>query len=62
MHTLNHNHYEAVDFCDDGVGVIETHGFRLKINIRIPEQKIVHWDDLFNQDKSRKSQQENKKK
>ena len=61
MHTFNHNHYEAVSFRDDGVGVIETHGFRIKINIRIPEQKIVHWNDLFNQDKSRRSKQKNKK-
>ncbi len=52
MHTFNHSHYETVDFSDDGVGVIETHGYRLKINIRIPEQKIVRWNDLFRRNQS----------
>ncbi len=62
MHTFNHSHYEVVEFRDDGVGVIETHGFRLKIAVRIPEQKIVHWNDLFSQNRSGNSPQGNKKK
>ena len=61
MHTFNHNHYEAVNFRDDGVGVVETHGFRLKINIHIPEQKIVHWNDLFCRDEPWNAQQEHEK-
>lgn len=61
MHTFNHSHYETVDFRDDGVGVIETHGYRLKINIRIPEQKIVHWSDLFSRIQPAGSQEKNRK-
>ena len=60
MHTFHHSHYDTVDFRDDGIGVIETHGFRLKINIRIPEQKIVHWNDLFSRNRPGKSHREKK--
>jgi hypothetical protein len=47
MNTFNHSHYESINFYDDGSAILDTHGFRLRIRMHIPEQKIVHWNDLF---------------
>jgi hypothetical protein len=61
MDTFNHSYYESDNFCDDGSVIIDTHGFRLKIKIHTPEQKIVHWVNLFGRNKAGHSQLENKK-
>ena len=61
MNTFNHSHYEPIDFRDDGSAILDTHGFRFKIKMHIPEQKIVHPVDLFSRKKAGNSQLENKK-
>jgi hypothetical protein len=60
MNIFNHSRYESVKFCDDNLGVIDTHGFRIRIRMHIPEQKIVHWNELFSGNKTESSQVENK--
>lgn len=61
MHTFNHGHYESINFRDDGTGILDSHGFRLRIRMHIPEQKKVHWVDLFKRNKEGDTQIENGK-
>ena len=56
-----HNHYETINFRDDSSGVLDTHGYRIRIRMHIPEQKKVHWIDLFNRKKTKGTQLEDKK-
>ena len=59
MSMFNHSHYESIKCRNDGSAILDTHGFRIRIRMHIPEQKIVHWIDLFERD--RDTQIENKK-
>ena len=61
MNLFNHSHYESIEFRDDDSAILDTHGFRLKIKMHIPEQKIVHWNDLFSRNKDGNSQLGNRK-
>ena len=56
MNTFNHSHYEAITFRNDGSGILDTNGYRIRISVRIPEQKRVRWNELFSRKKSEDSQ------
>ena len=56
MNTFSHSHYESITFRNDGSGILDTNGYRIRVKMRIPEQKKVRWNELFSRNKSGGSQ------
>ena len=56
MNTFSHSHYESITFRNEGSGILDTNGYRIRVKMRIPEQKKVRWNELFSRNKSGGSQ------